>query len=87
MKYGDDVAKALGNKLSKIPIPVVDEFVDSNGYLTKVIGKGDLGDYSKILKSDIAKGKNVGKYKKASGAKLKVETTTNSKIPIFHRFK
>ncbi|BDG67576.1 hypothetical protein ENLAB_11400 [Enterococcus innesii] len=64
LSYGDDALKAFGNKLSKIPVPIMDEVVTSNGVIMKVSGKGKLGDYAKILQSDAKVTKGV---KKASG--------------------
>lgn len=64
LSYGDDALKAFGNKLSKIPVPIMDEVVTTNGVIMKVSGKGKLGDYAKILQSDAKVTRGV---KKASG--------------------
>ncbi|MFK4568349.1 T7SS effector LXG polymorphic toxin [Enterococcus sp. UD-01] len=71
LKYGDDAAKALANKLKKIPVPIMDEVAIAGGGSVKVFGKGTIDDYMKMAKANFSKGSGaVDDVKKALPEKV-----------------
>ncbi|OEG17586.1 hypothetical protein BCR22_02705 [Enterococcus plantarum] len=66
LKYGDDALKAFATKLKNIPVPIMEEklIAGTNGFgKVNGIGKGTLGDYMELAKSNFSKGIPSSEYK------------------------